>query len=170
MKRKDVERLLTDRINRDERVIEAKRKFQVAYGTGNLVLMGKATGEINKVKDIIEKELIEEFENSSATMGEVKDEMSKEDWLSFRLNMHYLAFFIDFIDLSSREINNIVGRTKGGGEIPMFNKINQLGKEAQTLLSAVYEMSADSAYIVADNSDDIYLKTTSMIKNVLKLK
>lgn len=162
----NLEKYLTNRINNDPRVIKAKQAKMFADGTRNLLLMSKAQGVINDLKETIREELVEELSDTKVSLSDIKSRLSEED---YKLSIFYSGvanYLIDWLDIVVTDMNQLINKAYPGGKVYIWDNIINLGKQAKVQLDQLYKNAESMSLEIADNSDDIFEKVLLLIKDV----
>ena len=161
---KELENYLINRVNNDPRVHKAKTALEFAKGTRNLLVMSKAQGELNRLKEIIRQELTEELSSSKISLKELREKLSEEDYKKCVFYSGVVNYLIDWMDLVVTDMNSIIGKAYPGGEVYIWDKILKLGKEAKVQLDLLYKNAESMSIEIADNSDDLFESVLGLIK------
>lgn len=157
---------LANRINNDPRVIKAKQAKMFADGTKNLLLMSKAQGAINSLKETIRQELVEELSSSKVSLSDIKTKLTEDDFKRCIFYSGVINYLIDWLDLIVSDMNQIINKAYPGGEVYIWDNILKLGKEAKLQLDLLYKNAESMSMEIADNSDDLFEKVLLLIKDV----
>ena len=134
--------------------------------TNNLLLISKAQGQINKLKETISGELVGELSKSEASLGELKKNMSKEDYNKTILYSGAINYLIDWIDIMITDINSIVSKAFYGGRVEIWDNIQKLGHEAKIQLNTLHSGAEAMSLEIAENSDELFEKVIALIEGV----
>ena len=133
----------------------------------NLLGISNAQGEINKLKEVIKQEVIKELNKTRASLKDIKDGLTEEEYKNILFYLASINYMVDWIDILSTNINSTISKVFIKGRIEMWDNLLKLGKEVKLQSNSLFKNAESLSLEIADNSDDVFEKVLLLLRGVV---
>ena len=162
----NIEKLIADKVKKDERVKKAQANYYANMRANNLLGISNAQGEINKLKEVIKQEVIKELNKTRASLKDIKDGLTEEEYKNILFYLASINYMVDWIDILSTNINSTISKVFIKGRIEMWDNLLKLGKEVKLQSNSLFKNAESLSLEIADNSDDVFEKVLLLLRGV----
>lgn len=162
----NIEKLIADKVKKDERVKKAQANYYANMRANNLLGISNAQGEINKLKEVIKQEVIKELNKTRASLKDIKDGLTEEEYKNILFYLASINYMVDWIDILSTNINSTISKVFIKGRIEMWDNLLKLGKEVKLQSNSLFKNAESLSLEIADNSDDVFEKVLLILRGV----
>ena len=162
----NIEKLIADKVKKDERVKKAQANYYANMRANNLLGISNAQGEINKLKEVIKQEVIKELNKTRASLKDIKDGLTEEEYKNILFYLASINYMVDWIDILSTNINSTISKVFIKGRIEMWDNLLKLGKEVKLQSNSLFKNAESLSLEIADNSDYIFEKVLLLLRGV----
>ena len=163
----NIEKLIADKVKKDERVKKAQANYYANMRANNLLGISNAQGEINKLKEVIKQEVIKELNKTRASLKDIKDGLTEEEYKNILFYLASINYMVDWIDILSTNINSTISKVFIKGRIEMWDNLLKLGKEVKLQSNSLFKNAESLSLEIADNSDDVFEKVLLLLRGVV---